>query len=298
MRICVALCSALSATFLTIHAQEPARYDDLFATWSPDGGTIAFTSNRTGDPEIYVVGADGTNVTRLTATPGRDAHPAFSPDGTRIAFQSPRDGGHTRIFLMDLDGSDQRAITSNTGFCGVPVWSPDGARLAFQCSSDSTKLGEQEAPWRIHLLDVATGAMERRTHGPGNDQVPNWSPDGGELVFFSDRSGIDQLYALELATNRTRQITKEPGSHRSGAFSPDGLTIACIFQGYGVAGDVHLIDRDGTNRRRVTTGGIQYGVPFFSPDGRHLLFQDDTPAGQRIWVVGVDGRNLRELSAR
>jgi Tol biopolymer transport system component len=275
--------------------QDATRYDDLFATWSPDGQTIAFTSNRTGDPEIYTVRLDGSGLTRLTSTPGRDAHPSFSPDGRRIAFQSLRQGGHTRIFLMNADGSDERALTTNTGFCGVPVWSPDGSRLAFQCSADSTKLGEQDAPWRIYLIDVATGKTEIRTGGPGNDQVPNWSPDGRELVFYSDRSGIDQLYLLELASGQTRQITKEPGSHRGAAFSPDGLTIACIFQGYGVAGDVHLLDRDGSNRRRVTSSGLQYGVPFFSPDGGSLLFQDDTPEGQRIWIVGTDGSNLRRV---
>ena len=128
------------ALLLTVALQQPqAGYDDMWPAWSPDGRRIVFASTRDGDPEIYVMNADGSRAQRLTSTPGRDAHPSWSPDGKTIAFQSPRLEGHTRIFLMDADGSNQRPLTNNRGFCGVPSWSPDGKQIAFQCTDDVSR---------------------------------------------------------------------------------------------------------------------------------------------------------------
>ena len=133
------------------------RYDDMWPAWSPDGRRIVFSSTRDGDPEVYVMNADGSEPRRLTTTPGRDAHPSWSPDGRTIAFQSPRQDGHTRLFLMNPDGSQQRALTQNTGFCGVPVWSPDGKRIAYQCTEDVQRTGTGK-PWQLFIIDVDGGA--------------------------------------------------------------------------------------------------------------------------------------------
>ncbi|MFL5434279.1 MAG: TolB family protein, partial [Myxococcales bacterium] len=73
---------------------------DQFPSVSPDGRKIAFMSDRDGDIEIYVMNLDGSNPTRLTRSPGRDAHPEWSPDGRKIYFQSPRDGGVPQVFVM------------------------------------------------------------------------------------------------------------------------------------------------------------------------------------------------------
>ena len=73
-----------------------------------------------------------------------------------IAFQSPRQDGHTRLFLMNADGSHQRALTQNTGFCGVPVWSPDGKRIAYQCTEDAQRTGTGK-PWQLFVIDVDGG---------------------------------------------------------------------------------------------------------------------------------------------
>ncbi len=86
--------------------------------WSPDGTEIAFTSNRDGNDEIYVMNADGSNQTRLTYNDAYDGMPAWSPDGTRIAFESRRDSNGSAIYVMNADGSNQTQLTKR------PWWSP------------------------------------------------------------------------------------------------------------------------------------------------------------------------------
>jgi TolB protein len=276
----------------------PTTFNDMFPAWSPDGRQVAFTSDRDGDPEIYRVGLDGAGLERLTRTPGRDAHPAWSPDGRQIVFQSPRNDGQTRLFLMNADGTNQRPITANTGFCGVPAWSPDGRRLAFQCSDSMTTFGTAKAPWRVFTLDLPDGAPMVRTSGPGNDQVPNWSPDGSRLVFYSDRSGVDQLYTLELVTGTIAQITRPPGAYRGAAFAPDGRQIGFLFYPTAGPADIYVMNLDGTSRRRVTTLGLEHGLPLFSPDGARILFQKADTAGSRIWITDRDGREARPIDTR
>ena len=105
-------------------------------TWAPDGSRIAFTSVRTGQPEIWVMSADGGGQRQLTHSerPGGSNAPSWSPDGSRIAFASDRDG-RTEVFTMAPDGSDVRRLTEPLGpdfpDSNVPVWSSDGHRIAF-----------------------------------------------------------------------------------------------------------------------------------------------------------------------
>src|SRR5918996_557241 len=101
------------------------------ATWA---GRIAFTSERDGNPEIYVAAADGSLV-RLTDNPGVDAQASCSADGTRIAFSSERDG-NPEIYVMNTDGSEVTRLTEDPSIDGFPAWSPDGSRIAFASDRD------------------------------------------------------------------------------------------------------------------------------------------------------------------
>jgi len=111
--VLTSLCLVIPGRAIGQVAPPPASgrvIDNQFPHWSPDGRQIVFTSDRDGDPEIYVVNADGSDLRRLTSVPGRDAHPSFSRDGKRIVFQSPRDGGDTNVYVMNLDGSGQTRL--------------------------------------------------------------------------------------------------------------------------------------------------------------------------------------------
>ena len=96
---------------------------------------IAFTSTRDGNPEIYVMDADGSNQIRLTNHPVEDAAPSWSPNGRRIVFVSNRNGGNYQIYVMDDDGKNVRRITEGT-HDSTPAWSPDGRTIAYDGHED------------------------------------------------------------------------------------------------------------------------------------------------------------------
>lgn len=123
---------ALVSVWITSAGARPITSNNMFPQWSHDGTKIAFTSDRDGDPEIYVMNSDGSNPRRLTNAPGRDAHPFFSYDASRIIFQSPRANGvDTNIYVMNSDGSNVVKLTNLKGFAGVPVYSPDERLIVF-----------------------------------------------------------------------------------------------------------------------------------------------------------------------
>jgi TolB protein len=279
-----------------IHAASPGAYDDMWPSWSPDGQSIVFVSTRDGDPEVYVMDRDGAGARRLTTSPGRDAHPAWSPDGSTIAFQSPRQDGHTRIFVMKADGTGQRAITSNIGFCGVPAWSPDGRRLAFQCTEDLARV-HAGAPWKLYVVDLAGGPMQPLTTGEGNDQVPHWSPDGAQILFYSDRSGIDQLYTVAAAGGAPKPITSAGFPSRAASWWPDGRSMLLQTEREAIPSDIYRLDTTSGVLTRLTRSRPQHGAAFASPDGRTIAFQARAGSRWRVWLMNADGTDARQLGA-
>ncbi len=137
-------------------------------------GRIAFVSDRDGDPEIYVMNADGTGATRLTNSPGGDYHPAWSPDGRRIAFYSERDG-NAEIYAMNADGTEVTRLTNHTANDYDPAWSPDGRSLLF------TRNSPRGTPTRISIVreDGSVGQLIPEAQSPANsdyrDRDPAWS---------------------------------------------------------------------------------------------------------------------------
>jgi Tol biopolymer transport system component len=210
--------------------------NDSWASWSPDGTKILFSSTRydpsigqctPGDPhefgcptDIYVMGADGSNVTRLTDDPLPDFMPVWSPDGSRIAFvreADPVPAAFTGIYTMNPDGSDVRRVSSSDGGSDFwPSWSPDGSRIAFAAI--------RKEDWGIWAVN-ADGSNEQPILGGAIGYVKNpvWSPDGSLIAFvgnpsIDDYSPDDALYVMR----------------------PDGTDVTPIADApsIGVAGDI------------------------------------------------------------
>jgi Tol biopolymer transport system component len=156
---------------------------------SPDGRRFAFSSTHDGNQEIYSADLDGSNLVRLSQSPGIDAHPDWSPDGERIVFATDRWGG-LELATVKPDGTGLTRLTDSLGLDDYPVWSPDGTRLAWVSNRD----GQHE----VYVARLDGSDVRNLTQHPGRDTFPVWTADGRGVTFVSDRDGGADLYTIPL----------------------------------------------------------------------------------------------------
>ena len=138
---------------------------DYSPRWSPSSKQIALLSTRDGNPELYVMDADGSNVLRLTKTDGAEYDIAWSPRGRRILFVSEQDG-NPEIYSVASDGSDMSRLTYNTVVDNQPAWSPSGQTVAFVSYLD----GDAD----IYVMDADGSNQKRLTQNDADDTDPSW----------------------------------------------------------------------------------------------------------------------------
>jgi TolB protein len=230
---------------------------------------IAFYSNQTGNVDIYIMDADGGNVTRLTTHSGNDTHPTISPVGDKIAFVSNRDG-NTEIYVMNIDGSAQTRVTNNSVVDSEPHWSPDGTKIAFT----SIRSG---LPNGIYTMN-ADGSNQQRLSGTTyTDFNPDWSPDGTKIAFR--REGVPsesvRIYVMNASDGSNPQaITPNGFSSATPEWSPSGNQIAFMSHQAGRP-NIYTMNADGSNIQQVTFTSLSTMVdltPTWSPDGTQIAF--------------------------
>ena len=182
---------------------------------------IAFISTRDGNPEIYVMDADGNNQIRLTNHPEEDTAPSWSPDGARIAFASNRNGGNHQIYVMDSNGKNMRRLTDGV-YDWSPAWSPDGQTIAYD------GLEDKREDRKIYV--VTPDGMNLQRLGadiPSFDIEATWSPDGQRIAFASWREDwTAEIYVMDADGTNQQRLTRDGLDDRDPAWSPDGSKIA------------------------------------------------------------------------
>ena len=222
---------------------------DAFPDWSPDASRIVFDSFRsTNQPTIHVMNADGTGITRISATPccDRDFQPTWSPDGSRIAFVSTRDGdGEYELYVMDANGELEGAPATRLTNDARPefgqgkndwqaTWSPDSRRLAFVSNRDPDEVDACD----IYVMDATDfdgdGFGDNLTRVTFDNVFecdlvsPSWSPTGERIVFTSTRSGDYEVWIMDSDGSSLVNVTDFPGFDFDAGWSPDGTQITFV----------------------------------------------------------------------
>ena len=262
---------------------------------------IAFVSTRDGNPEIYVMDADGNNQMRLTNHPETDYQPSWSPDGGRIVFSSNRNGGNSQIYVMDSNGKNVRRLTAGISD-GQPAWSPDGQKIAFAGIGDE-EIGRENRKAKIHVVAPDGKDLQKLAEDIlSTDTEPAWSPDSRRIAFASWREGrTAEIYVMDANGTNQKRLTHNMVSDRQPAWSPDGNKIA-FFSVLDEDTTIAMINADGTNQRNLTEevlNGIweSNSSPAWSPDGHTIAYvsgiqgRNDTA----INLMTVDGVHLKRL---
>ncbi|AEE68493.1 TolB-like translocation protein [Bordetella pertussis] len=163
--------------------------------WSPDGSQLAVALTRDGLSQIYIVSAGGgSNMRRITRSPGIDTEPNFTPDGRSIIFTSDRSGG-PQIYQTGLDGGDARRLTFNGGYNISPRISPDGSTLLY--------VARRDGAFRIASLNLSSGSETLLTDGR-DDQSPSFAPNGMQVLYAAIQNGRSVLAGVS-SDGRVRQ---------------------------------------------------------------------------------------------
>ena len=287
----------LSSTFvlawgLWVASVDPVVPEVAMAQAPGAPGRIAFTSNRDGNDEIYVMNADGTGVTRLTNNPASDQQPAWSPDGSRIAFTSNRGGGFD-IYVMNVDGTGVTRLTTTTTYAGSsrPSWC--GHRIAFE--SDAYL---QPFPDIFAMNEDGTGITRLTIDNASFDRQPSWSPACDRLAFTKDPMGNVEIYTMNADGTGATRITNSLGSDRDPAWSPDGTRIAFAStrDDMMMYHEIYVINANGTGVVRLTDSSGSNSRPAWSADGSRLVFVSNRDGDDEIYVVNADGTGVTPLT--
>jgi TolB protein len=221
-----------------------SRQLNLTPSWSPDARAIAYTSYRPL-PDVVVSFIYQGLLQNPTKGMGTNYVPVYSPDGTRIAFMSGRDG-NPEIYMMNTDGSNQRRLTNHPAGDGTPTWSPNGQQIAFVSDRTGTP--------QIYIMGLDGSNVRRITMNESWADQPTWSSAFNEIAYAGRTGSGYDIKIFDIASGEARQITFSEGSNERPAYSPNGRHLAFTSTRSGGT-QVFTVGRDGKGLRQITRTG-------------------------------------------
>ena len=262
---------------------------------------IAFSSQRDGNSEIYVMNSDGSAQIRLTDNDAKDWYPFWSPDGEKIVYQSSEtEDGPAQLVVMNADGSDAQQITDGPYTHSSPSWSPDGKRIAFH----STRGGGSN----VFIVDADGGNETQLTNVPGYNFIsPTWSPDGKRIAVEGGKrdekiqvewgeARLFQIWVVSVDDEKPPvQITDNVAYNGYPAWSPKGDVIA-FDSNPGTGADVVSVKLGNEKIYNLTDQPTQSEFAAWAPDASKIAFVANRDGNNEIYIMNADGSEQTRLT--
>ena len=270
----------------TAHRIADVIYERLTGDKGVFSTKITYVVKRGRRYELQVADADGDNAQSVLASQEPIMSPAWSPDGSRLAYVS-FDQKKPIVVVQNLAQGTTRVVANFRGNNSAPAWSPDSRNLAVALSKDGLT--------QIYRITASGGDAERLTESSGIDTQPAFSPDGQWIAFTSDRGGSPQVYRMPAAGGPAQRLTFE-GSYNVGPrYSPDGKSIAYV-QRDGGRYRIALLEL-ATGQVQVLTDGTLDDSPSFAPNGKMILYEAQVGGRGQLAAVSGDGRVRQRLTS-
>ena len=306
-----------------------------FACAPADPATEGAANESQPDRQPVTVAADSGedhfgSITQLTFG-GENAEAYFSRAGDMLIFQSTRDGGGCdQQYVMNVDGSGLRRVSTGAGKTTCGYFYDDDRRILFS----STHAADSACParpdpsrgyvWGLDQFEIYTALPD----GSDLQRLTNWnaytaeatvSPDGQTIVFTSTKDGDLEIYTMNVDGSNVRRLTTAPGYDGGPFFSPDGTKI--VYRAYHPTDsaelrtyrdllrkemvrpnkmEVWVMNADGSDQRQITSLGGANFAPFFTPDGKRIIFSSNhkNPRSRNfdLYLVNIDGTGLEQVT--
>ena len=268
----------------TAHKIADIIYQKLTGQTGLFASRIAYITKTGKRYALQVADADGYNPQTVVSSNEPIISPAWSPDGSKLAYVS-FEKKKPIVYVQSLTSGSRQILANYKGNNSAPAWSPDGSKLAIVLTYGANS--------QIYTVSSSGGDLKQITKSTAIDTEPTFSPDGNQIYFSSDRGGKPQIYKVPASGGSPSRVTFEGGYNVSPRFSPDGKSLAYI-RNDGGAFKVALQDL-ASGQVQILSEGSQDESPSFAPNGRVILYATKVRGRGALAAVSSDGQVRQRL---
>jgi TolB protein len=271
----------------TAHRIADLIYEKLTGERGIFSTRVSYVVKTGGRYELQISDADGMNAQTALASREPIISPAWSPDGTRVAYVS-FEAKKPIVYVHSLATGQRRVVANFKGSNSAPVWYPDGRRLAVVLTKDGSS--------QIYSVNADGSGARRLAQSSGIDTEPSFSPDGQYIYFTSDRGGSPQIYRIPSSGGGAERITFDGTYNVTPRISPNGKTLVFVARN---GGRFQVTTMDlATKQTQILTDSYKDESPSFAPNGRMILYATEIGGRGVLAAVSSDGKVKQKLSVQ